>query len=256
MSVAARQTALLTRRMMLNELRNPASAIPNLVMTIFFLFVYDGSMGGSAAVARLTGGDYVNFLLPVTVLLASLGGGAAGFALLRDLEQGYLRRQLAMPLSRFAIVLAPILTGALMVVLQAAVIVALGLVLGASFASGVGGLAVLLAIALLWGTGIAGYSVASGLLARNAQAIQAMLLIFFPILFLAPTLLPKDQLRGWVDAVATVNPTTYVLDGMRALLISGWDGGKIVGALVAAGGFGLLMMAWAGAMARRATAQG
>ncbi|MFM9045252.1 MAG: hypothetical protein ACKOL0_05585, partial [Solirubrobacterales bacterium] len=82
------QVALLTRRFVRNLIRQPAVLLPNLGISVFFLIVYYGSFGDSPAVVQLTGGNYLNFVLPVTVLFASISGGAAGLTLVEDLESG------------------------------------------------------------------------------------------------------------------------------------------------------------------------
>lgn len=55
----------------------------------------------------------------------------------------------------------------------------------------------------------------------------------------------RNQVAGWLSAVATVNPVTYILDGMRALSMEGWNGGDILGAAVAVAAFGLVTQALA-----------
>ncbi len=251
-----RQVRLLSSRVLLEAVRNPAVAIPNLAITVFFLLVYNGAFGDASAVTALAGGNYLNFILPVVILFASLAGGAAGLALVRDIEEGFFRRQLAMPLSRTAIVLGPILAGAVQVVAQAVLILVLGLILGADPETGILGLLVVTALALFWGLGFAGYSVATGLATGNAQAAQSATLIFFPLVFLSPIFLPEDQLQDWLQVAAKLNPTTYVLGGMRSLLIEGWQPEEIAKGFAAAAGFAAAMLAAAVAVARRKTARG
>lgn len=197
----------------------------------------------------------MNFILPVSILSASVSGGAAGLILVGDAENGYLRRQLAMPISRAAIVIAPILLGALQVVVQAALLIAVGAAIGADPRTGAGGILALLGYALLWGLGFSGYSVATGLRTGNAQIAQTASFIFFPLIFLAPTFLPLAQLSPALRAIARVNPTTYVLEAMRALLISGWQAAPLLEGLAAGGGFAALTLLAAVLVARRETAR-
>ena len=55
------QTAMLTWRLIVQRIRNPAVTLPNLIIAVFFLFVYDGALGGADAIESVTGGNYVNF---------------------------------------------------------------------------------------------------------------------------------------------------------------------------------------------------
>jgi ABC-type multidrug transport system permease subunit len=172
-----------------------------------------------------------------------------------DLESGYLRRLLSLPVARSALVLAPMLLGATLVVVQASLVLAVGVLVGADLEAGAGGALVILALALLWGLAFGGYSVATGLLAGNAAGAQTAVFVFFPLTFLAPTFLPRDQLQGWLETASAANPTTYVLEAMRSVLIDGWDAG------VLAAGFGVvaalcaLSLLWATRVAGRITAR-
>ena len=250
------QVALLTRRFVRNLIRQPAVLLPNLGISVFFLIVYYGSFGDSPAVVQLTGGNYLNFVLPVTVLFASISGGAAGLTLVEDLESGYFRRQLAMPLSRTAIVLSAMLLGALQVTVQAILVIGVRPILGADPVTGFPGLLAVLLFSLLWGLGFAGYSVATGLLTGNARAAQSATFIFFPLLFLAPVFLPFDQLAPWIQVVARVNPTTYMLEGMRSLMIDGWVAWPLAKALIAGTLFAGITLTWAARVAVRKTSRG
>ncbi len=251
------QIKLLLGRFLRISARNPAILFFNLATAAFFLIAYDGGLGGSDQVVAISGGNYANFILPVAVLFAGFAGTTAGSLLLGDVTSGYFQRQLSMPLSRLAIVLAPILLGAVLVVVQSFLIILFGVALiGADPATGPGGILVVLGLALLWGMGFAAVSVAVGLRSGNAFAAQATALASFPLLFLSPIFVPKDQLKDWMQVIATVNPTTYVLEGMRSLLTEGWQAHDLILALLAATLFAAASMIWAASVARRATRRG
>ena len=251
---ARRQLTLLFMRLLREQARAPTTYI-NLLISLFFLAVFTGAFGNADAVERLTGASFLTFILPLTVLTASVSGSIAGQVLVFDLESGYLRRLLSMPLSRAAIVGAAILLGGTMVLAQATLVLGLGLLLGASHASGVLGLLAVLALALLWGLAFAGYSVATGLMAGNAVGAQTAVLVFFPLLFLAPTFLPRAALSGWLRTASAYNPTTYVLEAMRSLLISGWQAEPLLAGFGVVGALCVITLAWATFVANRVTSR-
>jgi ABC-type multidrug transport system permease subunit len=247
-----RQVAALYVRLVRRQVKDPTTYV-NLLLAGFFLAVYTGAFGASEGIESLIGTDFLTFVLPVIILNASIAGAIAGQLLVSDLESGYLRRLLTLPVDRAAVVLAPMLLGATLVTAQATLVLLIGLALGAGSATGVGGLLAVLVLALLWGLGFAGYSVASGLLAGNAAAAQTASFVFFPLLFLAPTFLPRDQLAGWLQTASAFNPVTYVLETMRSLLIDGWDGGQLLIGFLVVGGFCLVTLGWASVVARGTT---
>jgi len=244
----------LYRRLLAQMVRGPET-YGNVLISLFFLAVYTGAFGDAAAIERLTGADFLTFIIPLSVLNAAVAGSAAGQLLVQDLESGYLRRLLTLPVPRTAIVLAPMLAGATLVLVQAAAVLAVGLLAGVQVEAGPAGVPVVLALALLWGLAFAGYSVAVGLLAGNAAGAQTGVFLFFPLIFLAPTFLPREALQGWLETAAAFNPTTYVLEAMRGVLIDGWDTSQL------ALGFGVILalcvvtLLWATRVAGRATAR-
>lgn len=244
------QVQLLTRRAAGITLRNPV-LIVNLALALLFLVVYDGTVGGLDLFADFGGGDYFTFILPAAILAASIGGGAAGLSLVADIESGYLQRQLAMPIRRSALIASLVFVAALQVALQAVVVVLVALLLGAESQTGVLGLLCVLGLAFVWGAGFAAYSIAVAIFSRDIQMTAAANLIFVPLIFFSPLLVPYRFLEPWMQAVADVNPTRYVMEGMRALLITGWSAEAIAEALLASCLFGLLMAALALVVLRR-----
>jgi ABC-2 type transport system permease protein len=64
---------------------------------------------------------------------------------------------------------------------------------------------------LLWSCGVA-------MRFRTIQAGPVMQMPVFLTLFFAPVYVPLDLLQGWIEALATVNPLTYVLESVRGLI--------------------------------------
>ena len=77
--------------------------------------------------------------------------------------------------------------------------------------------------AQLWGIAFAGFPYAIALKTGNPAAVNSSFILFFPFAFLTTTFLPKEALTGWLSTVATYNPVTYVLDGLRSLILEGWE---------------------------------
>lgn len=234
------QVRLHTGRVAVAAFRNPVLLL-NLALALLFLLVYDGTVGAMQSFILFSGGSYYNFILPAAILAASVGGGAAGLLLVADIGSGYLQRQLTMPLRRSALVTSLVIVAACQVVLQTVVVIAFGLLLGVESQTGLAGLLVLVAIAFVWGAGFACYSVAVALITRDAQATAAANLIFIPLIFFSPLLVPYEYLKPWMQVVSDVNPTSYVMEGMRSVLIDGWSGQPLLEAFAASLLFGAVM---------------
>ena len=100
------QLGILTKRLLLRVIRRPLSELPNLIISAFFLFIYDGALGrvfGASAVGTsldFAQGNFVNFILPVSIVSASLSGSASGFYIIEDIESGVFKRYQGMPISK------------------------------------------------------------------------------------------------------------------------------------------------------------
>ncbi len=248
---------LLIGRSLRITLRMPAAVIPNVAISVFFLFVFNS---GLSSIAGLPGfkGSYLAFIIPVSIVSASVGGaGTAGQALVRDLESGYFTKLLLTPASRLALVWGPMVAAAIVLVGQVVLILILGLALGLKAAAGPAGLLLVLLFAFVWGMAFAGYAVAIALKTKNGAAAQAATFAFFPLIFLSTTFVPKEYIAAaWLKWAATINPTTYVYDAMRSLLIDGWEARPLLigaGVMVA---FATLTGLLALMQARRATQLG
>jgi len=219
---------LVMRRNLVTIFRTPEALLPPIAISIFFLVIYESTLGRAAGFIPDIGGSYLNFILPLSIVSSALAGaGIAAQNLVRDIESGYFDKLLLTPVNRAVLLLGPILAGSFILGLQAGIVVGVGLLMGLEPATGLPGLLALIGFAILLGTGFAGFTVSAALGSGSAAATQGASFIFFPLTFLAPTFVPIELLDGWLKTAAQLNPITYVLEAMRALLSSGWDGAVI-----------------------------
>ena len=190
---------------------------------LFPLFFFTAFAGGLSQVRDVPGfdyaGDYTSFQF-VFVLLqsAAFGGVFTGFGVARDFESGFGKRLLLASPNRVGILLGYALAALARWGITATVLTTIALLAGMDVGGGpidlVGlyTLALLLNVAaLLWAAGIA-------FRFRTIQSGPIMQMPVFLTLFFAPVYVPLDLLAGWIEAVATVNPITYVLEAGRSLL--------------------------------------
>jgi ABC-2 type transport system permease protein len=237
---AATELLLLTRRALRETLRQPGNELPNVFIPLFFFVVNVGAVGG---VARVAFGveDYKGFQLPVAILqgAASLASGA-GVAMTLDIQSGYFEKLLLTSTSRIAIVLSRMLSEAIKCMILSVAIIILGVAMGAGFKTGLPGAALLVVAAGSFTLAYSGIGMALALKTGSPQAAQAGFILFFPLLFLAPTFAPTSVFAGWLATVAAFNPVTYLIEGMRGLVTGGWDGPQLLRGVAAVAGIGVL----------------
>lgn len=218
-------------------LREPESLIPGIIVPLFFFIVNVGALSDVSDFAGIA--NYKAFQLPVAIVFAVTGISRAS-SLVTDIQSGYFDRLLISPVSRRALLLGLMVADFLVVVALSIPVIILGLSLGVTFASGVLGIFVFILLAALWGVAFTGFPYAIALKTGNPGAVNSSFLLFFPFAFLTTTFLPKEALTGWLAQVATYNPVTYLLAGLRSLTTTGWDMNALLPAIGAIAGVALL----------------
>jgi ABC-2 type transport system permease protein len=241
------QIIIMARRSLLTTFRVPAAIIPGILISVFFLLVYNASLGtASNFLPGLAGKSYLAFILPVSIVSSALSGaGVAGQAIVRDIENGYFDKLLLTPVSRAALLLGPMIAGAITLGLQTVIVLIVGVLMGLEPATGFPGVLAVLGLALLLGAGFSGFTVGVALRSGNAAATQGSSLLFFPLTFLTATFVPVALLSGWIKTAAQFNPITYILEAMRSMLLNGWETEVIARGLSAALVLGVVLFLFA-----------
>ena len=118
--------------------------------------------------------------------------------------------------------------------------VLIALPFGISIASGVAGFVLLILLTAAWAVVFSGFMQLIALKTRSAAATNSAGLIFFPLLFLTPSFVPRDLLTRPMEIAATLNPVTYIMEAMRSLVLEDFNWAAI--------GRGYLVVALAGVL--------
>ena len=244
--------AEMARRSVLQTLRQPAMVIPPVTFPLILMAV---NVGGLQAATNLPGfptDDYLNFAIAFPFIQGSLFASInAGSSLARDVETGFLRRLALTPMRRAALLLGN-LAGVMTVALMAsAIYLAVGFAAGLHFEAGAAGVLVLLVLALLIALAFASLGALIGLRTGSGEAVQGVFPLFFVLVFLSSNALPRELIeQDWFRAIATVNPVSYLFEGVRSLVIFGWDGEALALGFGVAVGISLLGVLGASAALR------
>jgi ABC-2 type transport system permease protein len=243
-------------RTLKNALTNPQIFLPTMLFPLFFFTAF---AGGLSQLREIPGFDfppgYTAFQF-VFVLLqsAAFSGVFTGFGVARDFEGGFAKRLLLAAPHRTGIILGYGLAALLRWVVVAVMLTAVALVAGMQVGGGPVDVVGLYVLALL--VNFCGFFWAGGLALRfrTIQAAPLMQMPVFLVLFFAPVYVPLELLEGWIDAVASVNPLTYLLETGRGLIAG--DPPHVALAFALAIGMGVAFWTWALLGLRRAEAAG
>ena len=220
--------------------RDLESVMPPVFISLFFFLVNVGTLQ-KLTEHNIPGLDYKAFMMATAILLGVTGISRAP-ALVIDVQDGYFDRLLVTPVRRLAILLGHLAADVTVAAALTVPILIVGFLLGVRFETGPLGIVVFILIAALWSLAFSGFGYAVALKTGNPGAVNSMFLLFFPFLFLTTSYVPKNQLSGWLHAVAAWNPVTYLLEGLRSLVTTGWDAGDLGAALLAVVIVGVLSM--------------
>ena len=212
---------VLAQRALRESVRAPEALLPTLFIPLFFLVVNVGQAARifpSETTSFLQGQNYAAFQLPSSILLAASFGSAALY-LVEDIEGGYFDKLRASPVSRTAIVFGRLAAEAAKSVAITTAMVLVSLPFGIRVASGPLGFLLLIAMAAGWAVVFSGFMQLIALKTRSAAATNSAGLIFFPLLFLTPSFVPRNLLTRPMEIAATFNPVTYIMEGLRSLIL-------------------------------------
>ncbi|QWF83729.1 ABC transporter permease [Amycolatopsis sp. CA-230715] len=227
------------------------SLLQPVVLLLLFSQVFDG-IGRLPEVARY--GAYIDFLMPSTLVnIALTTAMSSGAALLTETYTGFVSRLRGMPISLMSVLLARTLADTARLAVQLAVTLLAGVaLLGFSPGGGLLGTVTAVLLTLVVGWGLSWVFLAVATMARKPETLQTVSFIaVFPLMFSSTAYMPPDVLPAWVRALSTVNPLTYAIDAVRSLSLGFPVGGAVWLALALTAAAALAGAALAGRNFRR-----
>jgi ABC-2 type transport system permease protein len=218
-------------------IRTPILLFFALFQPIIFLVLFTQLFGSFGALlsqrAGFVGVSYLSFATAGIVLQNGFSSALqSGTSIVDDLTSGFLEKELVTPVNRAAILLGRLLSDAFRVVVQSAIIVVLAIILGAQLATGVGGVVLIFVIVAFFGFAWSGISLAIGLRTKSSETVFGLGgLLTFPLLFMSSALVPTALMPSWMQAVSNLNPITYAVNAVRALMLTGYQWSTVLEAL-------------------------
>src|SRR5215203_277427 len=164
--------------------------------------------------------SYLAFITPGIIALTALSGAVnSGMTLLEEKIKGILKEYFVAPIPRMSILLASTGSGLVKSLIQSSIILILAVVMGAKVTGGITGAIEAILYLFLYIFAFVGFSNAIAVRSRSTGAYHMLLFVLnLPLLFLSNALYPLETMPGWMRVFAYLNPTTYVVDGLRQSL--------------------------------------
>lgn len=222
------------KRWLVKTTRNPYVTFSSLVQPIIFFVLMAEVLGAivGGALAQSVSGDvnYVTYITPAIIIQSALAAAAvSGIGLVDDMETGMFDKTLISPMNRGAMFVGKVLSEVVRITVQTVIIIGLGYLLlviksGASvnqyLQTGLSGVLGIFVVTVIFSGVFMAFSNIVALVTRDREAtIMVANLLTFPLLFISSAFLPLNVLPSWIQTVAVVNPITYGVDGIRALML-------------------------------------
>jgi ABC-2 type transport system permease protein len=222
----ADQVLLLARRSVVRTIRQPANVVAPLLFPLLLLAVNSGGLKAETNLPGFPTSSFVAFALAVPFIQGALFATMnAGTDLARDIQTGFLSRLSLTPMRGLAVLAGQLGGVVVMGLVQAIVYLAVGLAVGVRPASGVLGVVVLFAFAFVVTLGFGALGAFAALRTGSGEAVQSLFPAFFVFLFISSMNIPRNLIStSWFRDLATANPVSYLIECVRSLIITGWDG--------------------------------
>lgn len=181
---------------------------------------------GMRGLLTQTGGDetglYIAFMAPGIIAVSVQSGAIAGGTVwLDERVRGIVKEYLVAPIPRLSILMGNAMSIVTKSLLQAAIIFIVALLMGMTITVNLLGWIGGLLLIIGYGLGFAGIALATASKTNNSGAYHALIFVLnLPVLFLSNALYPLDALPRWMQIAAQLNPTSYVVDGLRQLVLA------------------------------------
>jgi ABC-2 type transport system permease protein len=216
----------MARRSILQTLRQPAMVIPPIVFPLLLVSINASGLSAATNLPGFPTNSYWDFAIAVPFIQGSLFAAInAGTALARDVETGFIKRLAMTPMQRMALLIGQLIGVMCVAFASACVYLVAGFIAGMDFKSGALGVPAIILLGVLIALAFAALGAYIGLRTGTGEAVQGVFPLLFVFLFLSSVNLPRNLIeQDWFRTIATYNPVSYLVEGVRSLIITGWDG--------------------------------
>jgi ABC-2 type transport system permease protein len=237
--------AHLGRRSIVRTLRQPANIFFALVFPLALLAVNSGGLEPATEIPGFPTDSFLAFALAVPFVQGALFATMnAGTDLARDIQTGFLNRLGLTPMRGGALIAGQLAGVVALGVVQAAFYLAVGVAVGVGIEAGLGGALALLGLSGLYALAFGAIGTLMALRTGSGESIQGLFPVLFAFLFISSMNMPRSLIEiDWFRWLAGINPVSYMLEGVRSLIIEGWDGQALALASAMAVGLAVLGLA-------------
>lgn len=202
--------------------RSPVMIFFSLFMPLVWITLFGQLFSKFADMPGFPTKSYIDYFTAGVVVMTVLTSAfQSGMSIVLDMDSGFLDKLLVAPINRLSILMGRLLTDGVRIIIQASIIIGVALIMGAHIKTGIIGYLLMVLIAACFGIAWAGLSNIVAIATKNSEVTMMVgMLMTFPILFMSTALMPLEFQPQWMETIAKVNPASYVVDGVRSLMVT------------------------------------
>jgi ABC-2 type transport system permease protein len=213
-------TYTLWRRDITRFLRQRSRIVGALGTPVVFWVLLGSGLGRSFSVGNIgapTGG-YLEYFYPGTLALILLFTAIfSTISVIEDRHEGFLQGVMVAPIPRVAIALGKILGGTTLALLQSTLFLLLAPLANAEVSLAM--LPLLLLVLAVFAFALTGLGFVLAWMLDSTQGFHAIMnLLLFPMWLLSGAVFPPDGAASWIRVAMLINPMTYGVAALRAVL--------------------------------------
>jgi ABC-2 type transport system permease protein len=209
----------------LRTMRQPAMIVPATLFPLILLAINSAGLDSATELPGFPTDSYLTFALA----FAFMQGGVfavigTGQNLAEDTQSGFFNRLQLTPIRASALVAGQLAGTLALGTFQATTYITVGLAAGGHVEAGIPGAVVLIALATVITLAFGSIGLIAGMRASSPENVQGLFPVIFVFLFMSSMAMPRNLIENdWFRTIATYNPVSYMIEGLRSLLITGWD---------------------------------
>ncbi len=217
LGAALADTWTITLRDLQHWRNRPGLMIFGWLFPVLMMGMFIGLLGG--AIGAATGGSYLDFVMPGAFAMAMFFGLEGTMsAVSSDASKGVTDRFRSLPMSGVAVVAGRCTADMINSVISLGVVVVAGLIFGWRPDAAVPSIAAAFALLLLLRFAVLWIGVFIGLKAGSQQAVSAVQVAIWPLLFLSSVFVDTSTMPHWLGVMAEANPLSATATATRELL--------------------------------------
>jgi len=201
---------------------DPTDLITRAVQPVLWLGVFGVALSKIRAIP--TGGyTYLQFITPgILTQSVTFMSIFYGLSIIWERDMGLLQKILVTPTSRLALVWGKMMSAGIRGLSQVIIIFILTLVLQIHIRLTFLTILCVLVIVILGAGCFSGLSMIIASIVKTRERFMGIgQIITMPLFFASNAIYPISIMPSWLRAIANVNPLSYMVDGLRSLLITG-----------------------------------